>query len=242
MQSKLAMFLLGATLALGFAFSSYLISHAIVKFKNSEIIKVKGSASRQIKADFGTWTGVFEARSPELAKAYAELESSKAKVEALVKAKGFEQAEVKFDKISIREERKIDDKGRQTNAIEAYLVSQPVVVSTFKVAALEELSRSFTELIKDGVYADAQEPSFIVTKLDQFKMDLLAEATRNGAERARVLASSSGGKVGRLVSASQGIFQITRPASGETSDEGAYDKSTIDKELKAVVTLEFASE
>ena len=47
--------------------------------------------------------------------------------------------------------------------------------------------------------------------------------------------------MGSLLSASQGIFQVLAPGGGNISDYGTYDKSTIDKEIKAVVTLEFSS-
>jgi len=240
MQSKAAMFLLGASLALGFALSSYMLSSAIIKFKKDEMIRVKGSASQMVKSDFGIWEGSIVVRSPELATAHDALAAAKPKLEAFVKAAGFEQSEFNFDRIIIREEYARDAKGNLLNRIENYVLTQGVNVSSAKVEQIEKLSRSFTELIKDGIYVNAQSPAFIVTKLDQYKMDLLAKATKNGYERAQVLAGSSGGNVGQLVSASQGVFQITRPASGELSDEGEYDKSTIEKEVKAVVTLEFS--
>jgi len=34
-----------------------------------------------------------------------------------------------------------------------------------------------------------------------------------------------------------GVMQITRPESTDVSDEGIYDTSTIDKDVRAVVTL-----
>jgi hypothetical protein len=49
----------------------------------------------------------------------------------------------------------------------------------------------------------------------------------------------SGGKVGGLSSASQGVFQITAVNSTDTSDYGVYDTSTIEKSVKCVVTVEF---
>ena len=73
-------------------------------------------------------------------------------------------------------------------------------------------------------------------------MELLAEATKNAAERAEVLARNSKGTVGALISATQGVFQITAPASSDISGYGEYDKRTIQKEVKAVVTLEFRVE
>ena len=48
--------------------------------------------------------------------------------------------------------------------------------------------------------------------------------------------------MGALISASQGVFQITARHSTEVSSWGVYDTSTIEKTVKAVVTLEYAIE
>ena len=42
-----------------------------------------------------------------------------------------------------------------------------------------------------------------------------------------------------LVSARQGIFQVTAENSTDLSDYGVYDTSTIDKVVKIVVTLSY---
>ena len=107
---------------------------------------------------------------------------------------------------------------------------------------IEKVSRESTALIKKGFEFSSNSPSYIITDLDKYKMELLEEATINATNRAKVLAKNSNGKIGALVSASQGIFQITAPASSDISSYGEYDKSTIMKEVKAVVTLAFSVE
>jgi len=61
-------------------------------------------------------------------------------------------------------------------------------------------------------------------------------------ERAKTLADNSQGQVGALTSASQGVFQITPVDSTQVTDYGTYDTTTITKNVKAVVTLEFRIE
>jgi hypothetical protein len=56
------------------------------------------------------------------------------------------------------------------------------------------------------------------------------------------LAEKGKGKVGALMSAQQGVFQITQRNSTDTSSYGMYDTSTIEKTAKAIVTLEYAIE
>ena len=45
-----------------------------------------------------------------------------------------------------------------------------------------------------------------------------------------------------VISASQRIFQITKPKSTQTSSWGMYDISSIEKKVRAVVTMEFRTE
>ena len=73
------------------------------------------------------------------------------------------------------------------------------------------------------------------------KADLLAEATRNAFERAETLAKGSGSRVGALQSASQGVIKILARGQVDNSDYGRdYDTSSIQKTMRAVVSLEYA--
>ncbi len=82
-------------------------------------------------------------------------------------------------------------------------------------------------------------PDYVTVEIEDIKMKLLGKATANGYERAGILAKNSNGKVGMLNSASQGVFQITPLHSMDVSDSGQHDTSTVEKTVKAVVTLEF---
>ena len=57
---------------------------------------------------------------------------------------------------------------------------------------------------------------------------------------AEQLAVNSGGKVGALRAAAQGVFQITPLYSTDVDDWGRYDTTTIDKAVKAVVTIHYS--
>ena len=70
----------------------------------------------------------------------------------------------------------------------------------------------------------------------------MAKASENAKERAKLLVLGSGAKLGKVVSASQGVFQITKPLSNEISDYGVYDTSSVEKQITCVVTIQFAVE
>ena len=83
-------------------------------------------------------------------------------------------------------------------------------------------------------------PQYFYNNLNDVKVQLIGAATKDSLLRAEQFAANSGVTVGPLRSASQGVFQITAPNSTETADYGSYDTSTVEKLVKAVVTVEYS--
>ena len=100
------------------------------------------------------------------------------------------------------------------------------------VKDLESLSRELYDLNGKGIRLTLNGPDFYVSGLDEVKIDLMKRATKNGRDRAEIMAKSSGEKLGSLVSARQGVIQITKPNSTRTSSYGIYDTETIEKVVK----------
>ena len=238
----IGMFLLGSTLALGIMLSSHIVSNTLVKMKRADSIRVKGLAEEKIVSNHAAWRSEIRAKSEELGSAFAELEKSRKSVEAYFKSAGFKDTEVSSDAIATSYEYKLNEKGQKTNVLDKYLLSQVLEIKSSDVKLVEKVSRSVTDLIKDGVEILSYPPEYVNVEIEDIKMKLLGKATTNGYERACILAKNSNGKVGVLNSASQGVFQITPLHSTEVSDSGQYDTSTIEKTVKAVVTLEFTIE
>jgi hypothetical protein len=110
------------------------------------------------------------------------------------------------------------------------------------VGLVKRVSQAASELIRDGVEITSSAPQYHYTKMNEMKLEMLGEASANARSRAELLIGKSSGQLGALRSASQGVFQITSPLSTDVSDEGVNDTDTVDKVIKAVVTLEFAIE
>ena len=244
MKNRCAMFLLGATLAFGLALSAYIIGQAAIKVAKENNIVVKGSAMRLVKSDFVHWSGSFSVENPSQSTGLDKLDLARKTVKNYLVEAGLSENEISFGRIYSEPTYTTvtDAKGNRTSKLSGYLIKQTFNVETAKVDLIEKVSRESTSLIKKGFDFTSYSPSYIITNLDKYKMELLAEATKNATARANVLAENSKGTVGVLISASQGIFQITAPASSDISSYGEYDKSTIMKEVKAVVTLEFRVE
>ncbi len=239
MNSRISMFLLGATLALGFTVASYLLSNAIKSMRQDTGIKVKGYAEVQVKADTATWKINISSRDPDVKLAYSKVESDRNTVLAKLAELNIMGSETKIGSASIFEEKEVDEKGNKKNKIEFYKVSQEISVETNKVDQVYNIQKEVSGLIKIGIDVDSKMPSFTYSKIEEAKLELLGKASQNAYDRALIIISKTGGKIGALKSATQGVFQIVPKNSTDVSDYGSYDVTTIEKTVKAVVTLDF---
>ena len=133
----------------------------------------------------------------------------------------------------------MNEKGNRTNEVDYVTATRSLRINSSQVDELKTMSRQLYDLNGEGIRLTLSGPEFFVSKLDEVKIDLMQRATQNGRERAEIMAESSGENLGSLVSARQGVIQITKPNSTRTSSYGIYDTETIETVVKLVVTLEF---
>jgi len=240
MKNVLRLTIAAVVLACGMIFSSALLSKLFIRIRHEQTISVKGYAEKDLVSDIGKFSCSYSSRGANLNKAYAGLQKSKNLTIEYLERKGFPDADISVETIRISRLYEQDAKGYKINEIEYYDVSQSIYVTSQNVVLVREVSRNITELIKEGIDISASPPQFYVSALESTKVELLAQATADGYHRAETLAQNSRGKVGALISARQGVFQVTARNSTQTSGYGVYDTSTIEKTLKAVVTLEYA--
>jgi hypothetical protein len=227
-------------LAAGLIISTWIASGALVRSRGTETITVKGYAEQPIISDLGTWFGVYSVDATDLVSGYAALQDDTVSVRGYLESLGASPQSLRLSAVTTHTLYHRDANGRETNKVDRYRLMRTVSVESTDLALLQRLAARATELIQEGVNFESSAPAYFYTKLEERKMKMLGEAMSNATERARTLATSSGASVGRLVRASQGVFQITPPYSTEVSDSGYNDTSTIDKVIKAVVTAEFA--
>ena len=239
MKNVVSVALAALLLAVGLVCSSAVLSKFFVKITHEKTIDVKGYAERDVVSDVGKFTCTYSATDPSLEAAYERLGKARDAVLAHLRAKGFADADLDVRTICTTTLNKRDEKGNLLNLVEYFSLSQTILVTSKNVELIDEAARSVTDLIKEGFMLSATQPDFHVSDLKDIKTKLLAEATADGQQRADILAGNSGGTLGPLSSARQGVFQITERNSTETSDYGMYDTSTIEKTVKAVVSLEY---
>lgn len=239
---SIAMLLLGACLALGFVFGMNSLSRAIGNYKHENVIRVKGYAEKPIQSDRAEWTCTVTCRAKTIQAAHETLKTQAAQCLKFLTDEGVEPQTVVIYPVSITRKNRINEKGAETDELENFLVSQTIGLKTDKVGLVGKVAVNISRLLDEGVELESHPACYTSSQIEQAKLDLLSKATQNGYERAKMLAENSGGKIGRLVSAEQGVFQIVPVDSTDVSGSGIYDTTTIAKTMKAVATLEYAVE
>ena len=234
--------ILGICFVIATIVSTVIFSNGLIKMKkfSSEVIKVTGSAEKNIVSDFMVWGLSFSRRAIQLTLAFAGLKGDLKTVKDYLISKGIKEDEIVISSVTTTALYKKNEKGNDTNEVEGYLLTQNIEVRSSDVMKVTEISRQSTELIEKGVELISQAPEYFYTKLAQLKLQMLKEATENAKTRAQQMALATGNKIGVMRSARMGVFQITPVNSYDVSDWGLNDTSSLEKKVNAVVNVEFA--
>jgi hypothetical protein len=236
--------ILGLSLVVGLVTGGYFIGRGAARFR-SEIrtVTVKGLVEREVKADQAVWTLGMRRASDDLKDAHAKISADREAVIAFLKKQGFKDEEITrqpahtLDKLA-------REYGQNQNERFRYVVTVSVEVRTANVDTVRSSVGSTEELLKSGVVLDgdsegrAANPRYVVSKFNELRPELLAEATKNARKIAEQFASDSGARVGNIRSANQGSIQIF---GSDGNDESApySPTSTPVKKIRVVSTFEF---
>jgi hypothetical protein len=240
-ESALGLLLLGLALAVGLVVAAGVVSRSLERIKLAgDKITVKGYAEENVQSDAGMWRATVTVRSGDLQSGYRALEADTARVRALLESIAGASAAVTVSPVNARPQYELGPGGVQTGRVNGYELDRNFEFSSADVALIGRVAAQASSLISDGVNINSLPPQYFYNDLNAVKVRLIGAATRDAQQRAEQFAAGSGVTVGPLRSASQGVFQITRPNSTETADYGSYDTSTVEKVVKAVVTVEYA--
>ena len=232
-----------AILSLGLVVSALIGGRALEKVRSAtDGVTVKGVAEKGITSDLATWRGTLSVRAGDTVDGYDKIQLHLTTTINFLLKQGITEDALDEGTINVSTQYKRDAKGQTTSEIEGYTLTQIFTVTTTDVSLAKRLAKESTQLIRQGIAFRSHAPSFYYTKLEDLKLDLLERAAENAQLRAERLAKSSDNRVANIISASQGIFQITQPNSTETASWGMYDTSTIEKKVRAVVTMRYRTE
>ena len=234
-------FLLGLFIAIGSIISTYILSGAVVEFQKlqNQTIRVTGSASQKVVSDSASWTINFRTRKFLLKDGYAKINADAKKIKEFLVSYGIEEKDIQFSSINSYENYKRTPNGFSTNDVESYVVSQRVTVKSNDINKFSQMATKIDELINKDITLNAESVQYFVSNLDDIKVKMVGEASKNAKARAESMVSGTNGKIGVMTGARMGVFQIVPVDSTEVNDYGINDTSSIEKKVVATVTATF---
>lgn len=231
-----------AMVALSVLASASIVTYGLIKTRfQPNTITVTGSAKKQIKSDYVTWTASFSRQSAVISDAYGMLQGDLGKVKKYLSDNGLTNKDYTVSAVNTMVIYTITSNGMISNNVEGYRLTQQVEIDSNDVDKITAISRESTRLIQDGVQLQSMPPNYYYTKIADLKIDMLALATKDAKTRAQKIAENSGAVLGSLRSAKMGVFQITPINSNDISDYGANDTTSIQKEIMSVMNCVFAT-
>lgn len=233
---------LGTTLAvcLTILVAAGLFSSQAGKFASrDDAITVKGYAERKADSDWTEWSFYVSCKSKNRTELVTLAEKKEKDLRAWLTKEGVSESELRISPLQIAEEFVRDGYGNITNAVDYYMGSLYFTISTENIALIQRISREIVSLNDAEMAVNSNAPMYLIRDLEQYKLELLRDATATAKSRAEEIVKAGGRKLGGLKSASQGVFQVTAPNSVDVSGYGEYDTSTPAKKVSLVVTVEY---
>lgn len=222
-----------AAVAIGLIGGGALIGQGVINARAGDrSVTVRGLAERDVKADLAVLPLRFTASGEVLSEVQARIDQDLATVRAFLTAQGYPAGDVDLGKLEVTDTR---SRGwGDPNNGPRFILAQTVIVRTGDVDRVQGTTRNLNELVRQGVVLqDFAGPTYVFTKLNDVRPDMIAEATaaaRSGAER---FARDSGAPLGPIRQATQGSFEILGP------DGVGEESSSIGKKVRVVTTISY---
>lgn len=213
------------------------------KFRAQDTVVVTGLGETEFASDLIVWSGAITAEAANAAAGYAQIETSKRKVQEYLAAKGIPAEAVVFDFVNVNKQFAPVYNANGSWAgqrFTGYELRQRFTVESKEVDKVEAVSREMSSLIAQGVSIEAYQPDYYYTRLDDVKLSLIERASADARTRAEKIAANAGAKIGKVRSARMGVFQITGANTNEEfSAGGSFNTSSRQKKARITMRIEY---
>lgn len=228
-------------LAIGFVLAGWLAGRGIAQVRAADrFVTVKGVSEREVKADLAIWPLHIAVADNSLSAAQRSIAESVTQIKRFLARHGIDTTQTALQDFQV-----IDAYANQYRPpgeiVTRYIVRQTVMVRSDRPDTVLAASQRLSELVDAGVvftsggeYA-ATGPSFVFTRLNDFKPAMIAEATAQAREAAAQFARDADSELGGIRRANQGVFEILPREQAA----GIREESQVYKSLRVVSTVEF---
>lgn len=230
----------GTMVAIGIVSASLIFSifFYAARVVNPGELSVTGSARIRVTSDTVKWTMQLSrfSDSTGLESAYRELEADRVTVLSVLADQGILSENVVATPVFTEQDYSYT---YDLSAPRKYTIRQTLTVESNDIDQITRVAKNIQNLVSVGSVISTYSLEYLYSKLPELRVELLSDAVIDAKARAEKIAESSGSRVGSLRAASQGVVQVLAPNSVEVSDYGAYDTSSIEKEVMATVRASF---
>ena len=231
-----------STLVLGLAIvmAGLLVGRGIERFRAADrSVSVKGVAERAVQADVGLWPVRMVAADNDLDAAQRKIARDRRTVLLFLARFGLDSTATQLQGFEVVDTRA--NPYQSGVAPNRFIINATVMVRTGDPEKIREASQRVADLVASGVVLSSGGPgyggpTYLFTRLNDLKPQMLAEATANARKAAGEFARQSGSKVGGIRRASQGVFEILP----RDPSPGVMQEGQIQKTLRVVATIEYA--
>ncbi|MGI5058864.1 SIMPL domain-containing protein [Treponema pectinovorum] len=213
MNKKFVIFISCITFLLG----CFILSVGFSNIAREErTVSVRGFSEKEVDADFAVWKIAFSVGANDLISLEKEISEKTKIVTGYLKNHGLEDADfsVLAPEINDASMSLYTDPSRRTYN---YIAKQSLLIRTQKIKEVKEASSDTLKLIGKGISVSSDYDNHVTyefTRLNEIKPEMIASATQSARAGAEQFAKDSGSKVGKIKSATQGLFTIENAAEG----------------------------
>jgi len=229
-----------ALLAVGIAVSGWFIGNGFVRGRTADrYVSVKGVSERDVVADIALWPIRFTAGDDVLAQAQKKFDDSRQAILAFLQKNGIDASQTELLAFEVIDA--MADRYRSDTRSSRFIVSGTLMVRVDDPLIVQKASQNVGELAQTGVVLTSGNqyggggPTYLFTKLNDSKPEMIAEATASAREAAEQFAKDSGSHLGPIRQASQGVFQILP----RDRAPGVAEESQLNKTVRVVSTVEY---
>ena len=229
--------------AIGLSLGGWFVGHGFMRGRMADrFVAVKGVSEREVEANVALWPIRFISTADQLPSAQAEIARSVTQVYAFLARHGIDTATVELQGLEVTDA--LANTFRDGPVASRYVITQTAMVRSDSPALVLSASQKVGELVEAGVVLSSQSgyggyganvPTFLFTRLNDLKPEMIAEATANARTAAEQFASDSRSGLGGIRRANQGVFVILP----RDQARGAMEDSQLFKVVRVVSTVEY---
>lgn len=228
-------------LAVGFALGGWFIGRGFAGARSSDrYVTVKGVSEREAQADLALWPLRLVAGDNELDRAQARINFGVRAIRAFLLRNGVDTAQVELQGYEVADAYANQFRSA-SDVTNRYVIRQTVMVRSDRPAVVAAAAQKVNELVDAGVVISSGGeygpggPTFLFTRLNALKPQMIAEATARAREGAEQFARDSRASLGGIRRASQGMFEILPRDQAPGIEEGTQ----LAKTVRVVSTVEY---